>query len=203
MKQKFILTLYKKRFWLLFVIAISFGILYHTQLQTLTFSTTTEQEQMEQLEAMKAVTSLSVFASDGCSGGISTSWNTAMANYDSTIGLVSSNYADVTILPFESACITHDKAYHQGVGGYTARLQADRQFRADIIEYGITNAADIQERANLASPEHAVRLYEFIADTVYRGVRLGGAPCTGEAYAWGYGYGAGSCEFAALSVPHE
>jgi hypothetical protein len=34
-------------------------------------------------------------------------------------------------------------------------------------------------------------------------VRLGGAPCTGEAYAWGYGYGAVSCEYATLSAPVE
>jgi hypothetical protein len=202
MKQKFLLMLYKKRFWLLMVVVSLLSLLYYTQLQTLTFSTTTELEQMVQLEAMKTTTSLLPFQTDGCSGGISSSWSTAMTNYES-VSLIHSNYSDVVTLPFESACIEHDKAYHQGIGGYTGRLEADSRLRSDIIEYGIANASDIQNRANLASSEHAIRLYEFIADTVYRGVRLGGAPCTDEAYAWGYGDGAGSCEYATLSAPVE
>ena len=46
----------------------------------------------------------------------------------------------------------------------------------------------------MSSTEQVIFMYEFIAESVYRGVRLGGAPCTGMSYAWGFGYNNGTCE---------
>ena len=66
--------------------------------------------------------------------------------------------------------------------------------RQEILVYAIDNTDEIRKRTGIENDETALLLYESIAEMVYRGVRLGGAPCTGELYAWGYGYGDGVCQ---------
>nr|WP_255596676.1 hypothetical protein [Cognatishimia sp. MH4019] len=99
------------------------------------------------------------FQSDGCSGGLSEVWS----------ALPRELRADP--LPFEACCVTHDRAYHAGGGealprgGYMARLAADRALQACVAQSG--------GRA--------------LADGMFQAVRLGGMPCSGLAWRWGYG----------------
>lgn len=160
---------------------------------SITITPTSEAKQMEQLALTKERYQLSEFTSDGCSGGISAGWENASKQKEQLPFALDERYFSVDTIPFEAACTEHDRAYHQGTGGYVGRLQADNELRDAIMRYGITEAEQIAARYNLATPEQAVYLYEIIAEAVYRGVRLGGAPCTGKQYAWGYGYDNGSC----------
>lgn len=182
---------------LLLLLLLMGVVLYNLFFGTLTFSPTAEAEAMQQLERTKQTTSIQPFATDGCSANVSKFWQIAVQEVSEYSIDFAESYADVTNIPFKQACIEHDRTYHAGEGGYVARLLADNQLRNDIIEYGITHADEIQIRASLQSTEEAIFLYELLAEVVYRGVRLGGAPCTGELYAWGFGYNGGKCE----SVP--
>jgi len=148
---------------------------------------------MQRLEATKQITNLQPFVSDGCSANISQSWRVGVQQLSNYSESFADAYADTVTIPFERACIEHDRAYHLGNGGYSGRLEADNRLRSAIISYGITNTESIQSRTNLSTQEEAIYLYEVLAEAVYRGVRLGGAPCTGQAYAWGFGYENGNC----------
>lgn len=169
------------------------GLGYVVFFGTLTFSPATEAEQMNLLTDTKAQYPLDEFVTDGCSGNVSAGWKGVTAELSKVSERFADTYQDVATVPFEAACITHDRAYHTGEGGYVGRLRADNQLRTQIIEYGIEHAQDIKDRAKLGTEAEAVFLYETIAGAVYRAVRIGGAPCTGELYAWGYGYNQGSC----------
>jgi hypothetical protein len=149
---------------------------------------------MEKLEAAKKTYELDSFTSDGCSGNVSRNWQSVVEKISEASESFANAYANAQNVPFEYACVEHDKAYHAGKGGYVGRLKADNQLRSEIISYGINNASDIQSRAGLGTPEEAIFLYELLAEAVYGGVRLGGGPCTGKPYAWGYGFGEGHCQ---------
>jgi hypothetical protein len=177
-----------------FLLAIVALVIYLVFFRTLTLSPVAEANQMQQLEQAKTTHQLAPFASDGCSGNVSKNWRIVVEQMSETSQSFAETFAGAENIPFEYACVEHDKAYHPGEGGYIGRLQADLQLRSEIISYGIERAATIQTRTGLNTPEEAIFLYELIAEAIYRGVRLGGAPCTGEPYAWGYGYGAGKCE---------
>jgi hypothetical protein len=152
-----------------------------------------ERNANSQLEEAKQMYPLSSFESDGCSGNVSRGWQTAVGEISKIFPNFADRYDGIQRIPFESACVLHDEAYHQGVGGYTARLTADNALRTAILSYGIENTQEIQARMQLATPEEATFMYEIIAETVYRGVRVGGAACTGMPYAWGFGYNNGTC----------
>jgi hypothetical protein len=38
------------------------------------------------------------------------------------------------------------------------------------------------------NPNQVTQLYRTIADIMYRAVRLGGGPCTGLSWRWGFGW---------------
>jgi len=166
---------------------------YFLFFRTVVVNPVTEGKQMRQLEEVKQHYSLGDFSSDGCSGNVSRSWNIAVKELSKVSSKFNGLYTDTKNIPFEYACTVHDKAYYTGEGGYTARLQADNTLRSEIISYGINNTKEIQERTGLNTKEEAIFLYEVVAETVYRGVRLGGTPCTGASYAWGFGYNNGVC----------
>lgn len=96
-------------------------------------------------------------------------------------------------IPFESACVEHDYLYYKGEGGYEARLMVDNKLRSDIINYAISNWQEITEKTPLKTKEEVIFAFEKIAEMIYRGVRIGGSPCTGQPYAWGFGYNSGVC----------
>lgn len=153
-----------------------------------------EAQRMTQLELMKDRIQLSKFETDGCSGNVSDAWRIVVDRISRVSDDFSERYAEAQNIPFEYACIEHDQIYHRGEGGYAGRLQADNQLRNEIISYAINNTAEIKHRTNLGTKEEVLALYEKIAEAVFHAVRIGGAPCSGKHYAWGFGYGGGFCE---------
>lgn len=168
---------------------------YFAFFRTVVVNPVTEGLQMKQLAEAKEHYPIDAFISDGCSGNASRGWSVAVEELSKISPRFDGLYADTKNIPFEYACIAHDESYHVGEGGYAARLLADHTLRSDIIFYGITNTEKIKERTGLRTDEEAMFLYEVVAETVYRSVRLGGAPCTGTPYAWGFGYNSGVCEW--------
>lgn len=160
----------------------------------ITVSPLVERDRIMRLEEIKKRETLAPFVSDGCSGNISKAWSGAVAGLSGVFADIDRRYFDIKNIPFEYACEKHDWLYHKGEGGYVGRLRADNELRQEIINYALEHVDDIKRRTRLQTDESAIFLYETIADLVYRGVRLGGAPCSGESYAWGYGYGGGVCK---------
>lgn len=175
------------------VVIITGVLAYILFFHTIVLSPLAERTQMKKLEEIKQQHTLSTFVSDGCSGTVSQGWRIAIQELSKLSIEIEDRYKDAQYIPFEDACVAHDRSYHIGEGGYVARLQADNLLRDGILSYGIENTEEIKARVGLGSDEEALFLYEMIAETVYRGVRLGGAPCTGTPYAWGFGYNNGSC----------
>ena len=184
----------KRALIIIFLLLSLWFVLNNTLFKTLTFNPLTEREQIIQLESTKTLTPLNEFTSDGCSGNVSLLWTQAVNTLSDVFPKIDKNYADVQNIPFESACMDHDKLYYLGVGGYKGRLIADNMLREAILTYALENTEEIKARIGYETDETAIFLYESIAEFVYRGVRIGGAPCTGEPYAWGYGYSDGNCE---------
>ncbi len=181
----------KKMYIVFFVIIPAFFVL---SLINVVNSPKDELAGMLQLENAKNNRSLSEFKSDGCSGNISKNWKASIISLSKIFPQFSERYQEAQNIPFEYACVKHDKQYHLGEGGYVARLKADNALRNEIITYAITNVAQIKNRTNLKTDEEAIFLYETIAEAVYLGVRSGGKPCTKMPYSWGFGYDDGSCE---------
>lgn len=131
------------------------------------------------------------FTTDGCSGGMSAVWAYLAERFPEFAAL----YAVAP--PWESCCVTHDRAYH-GAGddpapdaSYDARLSADLALRscvaATVEVAGGAGGTVLQERYGL-TPEQEVQLYEAVAAAMFQAVRLGGGPCTGLTWRWGYGW---------------
>ncbi|MEM1352306.1 MAG: hypothetical protein AAGF27_08165 [Pseudomonadota bacterium] len=130
---------------------------------------------------------LAPFTTDGCSGGLSWSWQMLadfFPNFEVTNGAAP---------PWEACCVMHDRAYHAAGGAttadesYDARRTADETLRQCVTAQGASDLAELSAQYNV--PEARVRLaYSLIGDAMYNAVRLGGAPCTGLPWRWGYGY---------------
>jgi hypothetical protein len=191
---KHLLSLLNRRNIIILVLLVGIFILISTATsKSLTFNPETEEAKMQNLKKTKQSHELSEFTSDGCSGAVSQNWSLVVGKISELSPEFADKYKNELNVPFESSCMRHDLAYHRGLDGYQGRLQADNTLRGDIITYGIENASEIQARVGLNSPAKAMFLYEKIADAIYLSVRVGGAPCTGKAYAWGYGYNEGFC----------
>ena len=127
------------------------------------------------------------FVSDGCSGGLSSSWRVVA---DIVPGFAEAHQAAP---PWEACCVAHDRAYHFAGGArrpeasYAARLEADTALRACVIATGESRWADLAARYG-SSETQIRRAYAAIAEAMFTAVRLGGGPCTGLPWAWGYGY---------------
>jgi hypothetical protein len=184
---------HSRRTWIFLLLLLGIVAIYLVFFRTLTLNPATEARAMERLEQAKQTATLQPFVSDGCSANVSKNWQIVVQEISDHSESFASTYNEMQTIPFQPACIKHDRAYHNGVGGYIGRLEADNQLRSDIIAYGIANTESIRSRTNLNTDEEAIFLYELMAEAVYRSVRLGGAPCTGEPYAWGFGYNNGNC----------
>lgn len=130
---------------------------------------------------------LSPFTTDGCSGGMSSLWSFMAEQYPDFAKSLGGRP------PWESCCVAHDQVYHNAgdspdaEASYDARLEADQALRRCVAatdsdkneilrtEYGLSDA---QIRA----------AYKAIAAGMFQAVRLGGGPCTGLPWRWGYGY---------------
>lgn len=132
-------------------------------------------------------TELAPFETDGCSGGMSWSWR-----------IVADLFPDFEVSqgahpPWESCCVTHDRAYHnagevmEALDSYSARLVADTALKQCVADPG---AVEIDRVATLYNVprERAIFAYDLIADAMYNAVRFGGGPCSGLPWRWGYGY---------------
>ncbi len=131
---------------------------------------------------------LAPFKSDGCSGGQSAGWDLLAR----TLPEVAKRHGNLP--PWQQCCVVHDRAYHAGGGrradakaSYAARRRADEQLRQCVIRTGKRRATDLMDDYGLSRDQVSI-LYRSIADIMYRAVRLGGAPCTGLPWRWGFGW---------------
>ena len=144
----------------------------------------------ERLVTAKASESakLAPFMSDGCSGGQSAGWNLLARTFPE----MARRHGDLP--PWQQCCVVHDRAYHAGGGrradaaaSYAARRRADEQLRQCVTRSGSRRAAELMADYGL-SRNQVSTLYLSIADVMYRAVRLGGVPCTGLPWRWGFGW---------------
>jgi hypothetical protein len=128
------------------------------------------------------------FAGDGCSGGLSLVWR-AIAEHAPAFAREHG-----TTPPFEGCCDAHDRVYHVAGGAreapdsFDARLRADEAMRACVMEVGAMRGPGIA--AAYAVPVAQVTAaYGAMAEAMFQAVRLGGGPCTGLPWRWGFGFG--------------
>ena len=186
-----LLKIHKKIFFLTVILCALF--IYFVFFNTLSTGPLVEQKNMQRLEEVKKEYPIADFVTDGCSGNVSTAWTSGIQNALKIFPDILKEYTEVTNVPFEEVCRVHDRAYYQGEGGYEGRLKVDNALRQNILQYAFENTEEIQKRTGLQDDASVLFMYEVVADSIYRGVRLGGMPCTGMSYAWGYGYNDGSC----------
>ncbi|WP_281972576.1 hypothetical protein [Ruegeria faecimaris] len=139
------------------------------------------------LIAQRGAAELTPFETDGCSGGLSASWRFVADRFPSFQALFEAHP------PWESCCVSHDRAYHHAGGGlrpedsYDARLSADDSLRACVQQHGDENAEIYAERYDMTS-DQIRSAHAITAEAMYGAVRLGGAPCSGLPWRWGFGY---------------
>lgn len=127
------------------------------------------------------------FVTDGCSGGLSATWETVAASWPQ----FAADHQDNP--PFEPCCVIHDRAYHDAGGAqtaeqsYAARLEADRALRTCVLETGASRRDELAARYAV-DPLRVTQAYELIASGMYYAVRFGGGPCSGLAWRWGFGF---------------
>jgi hypothetical protein len=135
---------------------------------------------------------LADFTTDGCSGGLSAGWEflaSKVQNMQRVHGYLP---------PWERCCIEHDKLYHSAgtkntsaEESLTLRHQADMDLKNCVLDTGKMRAPMLAEEYEISAREVEI-IYAAIAELMYQAVRLGGMPCTGFSWRWGYGWP--SCE---------
>ena len=137
------------------------------------------------------------FSSDGCSGGLSTAWRAMSKRFPA----LAEAHQDSP--PWEHCCISHDRAYHWAGGNwaggnwaggakdapesYALRLAADKALRHCVREAGRERIPELAARYGL-TVEQIEAMYKVLAETMFDAVRVGGPPCSGLPWRWGYGY---------------
>ena len=127
------------------------------------------------------------FETDGCSGGLSEAWRVVAGRFP--------DFAEAhrALPPWEGCCVTHDRAYHDAGGatdaeaGFDARLDADRALEACVVATG-AGRVDALAGTYDVPPDRIEAAYDSIARAMFLSVRVGGAPCSGLPWRWGYGY---------------
>ena len=151
---------------------------------------TLELGRHQQLAATKSIpeTLLTTFTTDGCSGGLSVGW----AYLASNIKYVQRVHG--TDPPWESCCIEHDKLYHiagdrrtTAIDSFVLRKEADSALRMCVLQTGVDRTPELTDEYNLSRQEIEL-LYEAISSLMYHAVRIGGVPCSGLPWRWGYGW---------------
>ena len=143
----------------------------------------------ERLQTIRtdANNTLAAFETDGCSGYQSQKWE-FIATY-----IPSFEEAHEKHPPWENCCITHDRAYHSGgfnsqaKASFDAREIADQKLYECVIQTATDRQAELSKIYGMA-PAQVDTAYTAIANAMYAAVRLGGAPCSGLPWRWGYGY---------------
>ncbi len=131
---------------------------------------------------------LADFTTDGCSGGMSAGWSYLVKETERLRTVHGS------VPPWESCCVEHDRAYHTAgsrlttaIESFYERKNADIRLRACVLETGEKRASELHAAYQMSTQETQL-LYSAIADMMYRAVRLGGVPCSGLPWRWGYGW---------------
>ncbi len=131
---------------------------------------------------------LSGFTTDGCSGGLSVGWR----HLSRKIDFLKTVHGDLP--PWESCCVSHDRLYHEaGDRSFTAemsfeaRKQADEELRGCVLDTSLARTSELSKQYGL-TVEEVSQIYEVIANLMYRAVRIGGIPCSGLPWRWGYGW---------------
>ncbi len=149
-----------------------------------------EMKRHDQLAVIKvrAGSILAEFTTDGCSGGLSIGWEYLagrIRDFQTTHG---------TQPPWESCCITHDRKYHTGGPRETTveesfkdRKKADLALKSCVMQVGLKRAPELSSQYDVSIREIGA-IYTGIAELMYRSVRIGGMPCTGLPWRWGYGW---------------
>lgn len=126
------------------------------------------------------------FKSDGCSGGLSQTWR-----------LVADQFAQFAQVheaapPWESCCVTHDRAYFDAANAptgeisFAARLAADQRLEACVVDMGKTRREELAQVYDIR-PDQVETAYATIGGAMFWAVRFGGGPCTGLPWRWGFG----------------
>jgi len=128
-------------------------------------------------------TEIAPFVSDGCSGGLSAGWQ-LLAEHAPRFR---QRYGEHP--PWEACCVAHDRIYWQGetVNGYQLRQRADQELRECVIEQGRDQAEALAPGLEM-SPAQVEDWFKQSAELMYISVRLGGGPCSGLPWRWGYGW---------------
>lgn len=130
---------------------------------------------------------LAPFETDECSGGLSAAWGAAASGF--------AEFADAfgADPPWEGCCVAHDRLYHAAgpdpapMASYAARLQADSALERCVLDTGEATTAELAARHGVEAAQVRAA-YEAVARAMFFAVRLGGAPCSGLPWRWGYGY---------------
>lgn len=139
------------------------------------------------LMGIVATEPLAPFTTDGCSGGLSESWNTL----SDLLPQLAERHG--TLPPWESCCIRHDETYHAAGGASTAeesfaaRYQADEDLRLCVLDTANSRISALVEEYGMTEAQIRAS-YEVISRAMFEAVRLGGVPCSGLPWRWGYGY---------------
>ncbi len=123
------------------------------------------------------------FVSDGCSGGMSRGWALLAAALPALADEIGPRP------PWEGCCYAHDVLYWAGpaVDGLRLRLEGDRALRRCVVALPEPRLGEWSRRLGL--PVATLRLLlARVAELMYAAVRLGGGPCTGLPWRWGYGW---------------
>lgn len=140
-----------------------------------------------QATRIKPDVELAPFSTDGCSGGMSSVWAGVAANFP---GFEATYEAKP---PWAHCCVTHDQAYHLGgedptpEASFQARLIADETLRICVAQEAGVRGQDLAEKYNRSVEEIEV-IFGFVSERMFDAVRVGGAPCSGFAWRWGYGW---------------
>lgn len=127
------------------------------------------------------------FTTDGCSGGLSATWQQVAGYWPG----FAARYRKTP--PFEACCVIHDRAYHaisgaqSAVASYSARLDADQKLRQCVARYGRDDTEQLAAAYGV-SQEVLRAALEHLSQAMYYAVRFGGGPCSGLSWRWGYGY---------------
>ncbi|SMP31874.1 hypothetical protein [Shimia sagamensis] len=127
------------------------------------------------------------FTTDGCSGGMSAAWG-AMAKTFPWFAQVFAHEA-----PWHDCCVVHDQAYHLGgedpvpEAGFRARLEADEALR-QCVQGVADSEADVLAQQYDSTPDDVAAAVYFVSERMYDAVRVGGLPCSGLPWRWGYGW---------------
>lgn len=139
------------------------------------------------LMATRAQAGLAPFETDGCSGGLSSSWRLVAETFPKLADLYDAHP------PWEYCCVTHDRAYHEAGGAtqamdsFDARLVADDTLRSCVKQHGEAHADEYASRYDM-TPDQIRTVHSITAEAMYMAVRFGGGPCSGLPWRWGFGY---------------